>query len=220
MGLQDLPYVAGVHSHHFPHGFFARLGRRFLTRYYRTFLDGPSATALVAEVDGEVTGFLAGVLAGPQHRHLVLKHHGAALACAAVIGMARHPAVAVTFLSTRVRRYASSLARHRKGVPHAPLGSESLAVLTHMVVTQRQRRRGIGTELVNRFLVEAYEAGCTRACLVTLDGPQGAGPFYERLQWRRTATTTQRDGRDLLHYELTFGTEPPVAQDRGEERNA
>ncbi|KRB73141.1 hypothetical protein ASE01_20450 [Nocardioides sp. Root190] len=51
MDLQDLQPVVQAHLTTFPRGFFARLGSRFLTRYFRTFLDGPLAVALVVERD-------------------------------------------------------------------------------------------------------------------------------------------------------------------------
>ena len=75
----------------FPESFFARFGPRFMTRYYSTSLDGPLASALVAEVDGEVSGYLVGILDGPRHRGLPLPHHRAGLATAGVLGICRRP---------------------------------------------------------------------------------------------------------------------------------
>ena len=213
MGLQDLPYVVETHRHHFPDGFFAKLGPRFLTRYYRTFLDGPLATALVAEVDDTVVGYITGVLHGPEHRHLMLKHHGTGLALAGAGAMVRHPTACLTFLFTRVRRYAAALRRYRKGTLPSNSTAGRAAVLSHVVVSQPRRRRGIGSDLVERFLSEARESGCTRACLVTLDGPGGAGHFYERRGWRKVSNAPQADGRVLLRYERDLyadGTERAV----------
>ena len=67
MGLQDLHVVTDMHMAEFREGFFVRLGARFLRRYYRTFLDGPLATALVCESDGAVCGYLVGVLDPTAH---------------------------------------------------------------------------------------------------------------------------------------------------------
>lgn len=201
MGLQDLPFIVGAHLEHFPEGFFARLGERFLTRYYRTFLDGPLATALVAEVDGDVSGYLAGVLDGPEHRRLLLRYHGPSLLLAGVAGMLRRPSTGVSFIATRMRRYLTALNRHRKtrSLPRQS-SPQRPAVLSHVVVTKSLRCRGIGTVLVDRFLLEAREASCTQARLVTVAGARGAGSFYQRRGWRREPGFAEADGRLLERY--------------------
>lgn len=203
MGLQDLPFAVEAHLQHFPDGFFARLGRRFLTRYYRTYLDGPLACAVVAEDVGGPVGYLAGVLDPPRHRKLLLQHHGPALATAAIAGMIRRPLVALTFARTRVRRYFMALKRARSMTAEGSAQSPGSAVLAHVVVTEPQRCQGIGSHLVEEFLSQARSAGCTRACLVTMAGSAGAGGFYERRGWRLAPHTSgQADGRPLLQYEI------------------
>lgn len=206
MGLHDVPFAVQAHLEHFPEGFFARLGPRFLTRYYRTFIEGPPACALVAESDGQLLGYLTGIFDPQEHRRLVVQYHGKALAADALLGMVRRPAVAYSFLATRARRYLSALRRYRSKAPTAAGSSgDSCAVLSHVVVTKSERARGLGAELVSAFLAEATGAGCTKACLVTMDGPDGAGPFYERLGWRRSPRSSSADGRPLLHYEIDLG---------------
>ena len=218
MGLQDLPFVVEAHLAHFPDGFFARLGRGFLTRYYRTFLDGPLATAIVAEIDGVATGYLAGILRGPEHRQLMLQHHGVALVLAGAGGMVRHPTVGLTFFVTRLGRYASAIRRHRRGAPSGAAPTTRPAVLSHIVVAQPRRCRGMGSTLIDRFLKEAREAGRTHACLVTMEGELGAGSFYERRGWRRAGDTTQADGRMLRRYEYALYPQDPTSSE--EDRNS
>jgi len=41
MDPEDLPFVIAEHLGHFPDGFFARLGPKFLAAYTRTYLTGP-----------------------------------------------------------------------------------------------------------------------------------------------------------------------------------
>lgn len=204
MGLHDLPFVVASHMEHFPHGFFVDLGPRFLARYYRTFLDGgPMAAALVAEIGEERCGYLTGVLAVRQHRSMMLTHHGLGLAVAAGLGMVTRPRVAIRFLLTRARRYATSL-RRRSGETSSPTPpGDTPAVLSQVVVVQPDRLAGIGRCLVETFLREARDAGCTFAQLVTEAGDGGAGPFYESLGWR-LAGSTSVDGRALLKYEIAI----------------
>lgn len=199
MGLQDLPFAVRAHLQHFPEGFFVKLGPRYLEKYYRTYLDGPLACALVAEADGEVCGYLTGVLRGAEHRRLLLEHHGVALGLAGVLGMVRHPSAAFTFATTRLRRYLTALRAQRRPVRVGD--SEVSAVLAHIVVREPHRCRGIGSSLVEEFLTQARDAGCTRASLVTSAGPCGAGAFYEHSGWRSIPGVVARDGRVLLRYE-------------------
>jgi GNAT superfamily N-acetyltransferase len=205
MGLHDLPFVVAAHREHFPDGFFVSLGPRFLTRYYRTFLDaGPLTVALVVEVDGDPCGYLTGVLAGSTHRSVMLKYHGLALVAAAAVGMAIRPRVALKFVVTRASRYTRALTRHRSAVGRQPAPAGSPAVLSHVVVVEPERLAGIGSCLVRAFLDEADAAGCRSAQLVTEAGSKGAGPFYESLGWR-LAGEASVDGRALLKYEISVG---------------
>lgn len=198
MGLQDLPGVVAAHLACFPRGFFARLGRRFVTRYYRTFLDGPIAVALVAELDSRVVGYLVGVLDPPQHRHLVLAYHGLGLMALGLVGLLRHPGLLAAFIKTRSRRYVNAWVRRGQDPASAPV---RWAVLSNVVVADGDRGKGVGAALVSNFLAQASDASCDRACLVTLAGPEGAGGFYVKHGWTYRESRPGTDGRTLEHYE-------------------
>lgn len=211
MGLGDLPYVVGEHLAHFPDGFFARLGPNFLTRYYRTFLDGPEASATVAELDGTVCAYLVGVLKPRRHRRLLLQHHGRSLALAGVRGLLAHPTLALVFAVTRLRRYSAALLRARSQrieTPESAGGTE--AVLSHVAVSPPKQGAGIGGLLLNRFVEEARHAGCSRICLVTVAGTHGAGPYYEHRGWQRAGERVTPDGRTLALYQLALNGEGAV----------
>lgn len=201
MGLHDLEEVVGAHLAAFPDGFFARLGRRYLVRYYRTFLDGPLAVALVAENGGRMAGYLVGIVDPPRHRRLVFRYHGVGLAGRGAVGLVMRPRLLAQFVGSRARRYAAAVRRHCRtgtpGVDHA-----RVAVLSHLVVVPECRRGGVGRGLVTAFLEQAAAAGCSRACLVTIDGVGGASDFYAKQGWTHTATRQAPDGRALAHFEL------------------
>lgn len=204
MGLQDLEEVVDAHLAAFPAGFFARLGRHFLIRYYRTFLDGPLAVAIVAEDSGEMRGYLVGILDPTRHRRLLLNYHGMSLAAWGFIGLMRRPVLLVRFAGTRARRYVRTLWSHRI-VPDSSDAARAPAVLSHLVVAPTARDGGLGTRLVEAFLHQAIGAGCRQACLVTVAGPDGAGEFYERIGWTPGATRRGADGRRLAYYRLDLG---------------
>ena len=199
MGLQDLAVVADMHRAEFREGFFVRLGAHFLRRYYRTFLDGPLAAALVCEKEGTVWGYLVGVLDPLQHRRLLIRHHGPALAASALISLIWRPALALHFVRTRARRYLRAFLRKP---PAAATETEKLAVLTYLVVDPSVRGYGVGSALVERFLREAAAADRTAVCLVTVAGAGGAGGFYAPQGWVRVGESRRSDGQPLEHYRL------------------
>lgn len=201
MGLQDLAFVVDAHRAHFADGFFARLGAGFLARYYRTFLDGgPTAVAVIAENDGTPCGYLTGVLHPQQHRQLLLRYHGPGLAFRGCVGMLRHPSTAFTFVATRLTRYARGLRRGLGTTTDGPANLGPTAVLTHVVVSDPRRHRGVGTRLVEDFLKEARQAGCATAALVTSADPTGAAGFYEARGWTRRDSVTTPEGKILWRY--------------------
>src|SRR5687767_7651024 len=49
MTAHDVAFAAALHETALPHGFFGRLGPRFLSSYYQAFVDSPHAVAFVAQ---------------------------------------------------------------------------------------------------------------------------------------------------------------------------
>ncbi|WP_106432594.1 GNAT family N-acetyltransferase [Streptomyces zinciresistens] len=206
MDPDDLPFVVAEHLGHFPDGFFARLGPRFLAAYTRTYLSGPDARAYTAEIGGQPVGFLVGVTDPAAHRRHVLRDHGRGLLLRALGSLSVRPRLALHFLRTRLVRYCRKLIPNRAarrapaaGPAAAPPGVT--AVLAHVVVAEHARSRGIGAALIARFVEDAAEAGCARVTLVTA-AEGGAGAYYEWLGWLRQGETHTPDGRHLLTYDF------------------
>ncbi|MET8830721.1 GNAT family N-acetyltransferase [Streptomyces sp. NPDC004610] len=209
MDTRHLAYVVGEHLRHFPGGFFARLGRGFLTAYTRTHLTSPHATGFVAELDGEPVGYLVGVIDPALHRRHLLRDHGLGLALRGLAALTLRPTVAARFLRTRLPRYVRKLLPG-VGAPPPPEPKPEPgagrsrpvrgAVLSHVAVSERARSLGIGSVLIERFTDFAVLAGCDRISLVTAAGPGGAGPYYERRGWHPDGETRTPDGVRFLLY--------------------
>jgi len=219
MADADLPFVVEQHRHHFPDGFFARLGPTFLAEYYRAFLTGDSVSATIAEVGGRPVGYLVGVTDPPAHREHVVRRHGRALVLKALAAMLLHPALGLVFLRTRVGLYTRKLLR-RRPAPEAPAGPTAglpTAVLTHVAVAPDAQSNGIGSELIRRFDDEVAEAGCKQLTLVTASGADGAGPYYEHRGWTPCGERRTPDGMWLTTYQRPVGqgtdTYPPRSED-------
>lgn len=191
----DLSAAAALHLDALPHGFFSRLGSRFLGHYLGSFLDSPHAVAIVATESDRLVGFLVGVLSDAHHYSAVVRRHGASLALHAGVALLRRPGVGVAFIRTRAHRYARGLWRvlRRRSTAQSS-GTVTLATLEHVAVAPCARGSGVGRDLVRHFTARAAEAGCDGAQLVTRADEGGASAFYRHLGWRAEQRLIDHEG--------------------------
>ena len=193
-----LEFAVVQHLEHFPHGFFAKLGRGFLREYYRCFLTSGGAVALLAVRADEPVGYLAGTVDPAGHRRKLLRQHGRTLAWRATVAMLLRPGLGVHFLRTRARRYLRRLLSSSSAPP--PQGGARTAVLSHVAVTSEARSAGVGSALIAEFEARVAAAGVGRITLVTAAGPGGAGDFYLSRGWERMGEHLTPDGQRLATY--------------------
>ncbi len=201
MRRSDLRFVARLHLQAMPHGLFPRLGEPFLRAYHWTFVQSRDAVALIATRDGRPSGFVVGVVDDRAHYRWVVRRRGPILCAVGFVAILRRPVVAVHFARTRLRRYATGLARLARGsAPGNGVPAERRpAVLAHIAVESADRGSGVGGQLASAFLEQVRERGGVQARLLTLsDGP--AGRFYERLGWRHSETIDDGDGLRWTSY--------------------
>lgn len=201
MRYVDLAFVTDQHGRNFPYNAMSRLGRLFLRRYYWSFFDSPHTVATVAERDGLPCGYLVGILDTGSHRRLLIRRHGVALAGTALIGLALDPPGASRLFLRRMSLLVAKAAR-RGGSVGETAERGPVAVLSHTAVVGGVRGQGIGQALVQAFVTEARGSGATRISLATQDGPEGAGPFYERQGWQLERRRRTYDGRLISLYDL------------------
>jgi ribosomal protein S18 acetylase RimI-like enzyme len=201
---QDLPEVAALHLQALPPSFFASLGPRFLRRYYESFLVSPHGIGLVATREGRMCGFVIGSADAADHSAWVVRHCGLRLAAAALVAMLLRPRVLAHFLATRGARYTRGVYRRLRhqadGEAAGAVRSDQPAVLAHVAVHSAWRRKGLGEVLVRAFEQEARARGGRTVELVTLDGPEGAGRFYERLGYVTDRVRRDDDGRRWRYF--------------------
>lgn len=204
--LEDLSFAAELQAHALSHGFFTLLGPRFLRSYLRGFLESPHAVALVARTEQRRLGFLVGALANERHHRWVLRRHGVRLAILAAMALVTRPALARTFVATRLRRYLRAVGRRVRPSAHhranSALASDQVAVLAHVAVASEARGQGVGRCLERTFVGLARQAGTREAYLLTLSGSRGAGAFYEAVGWRRGDERSDPDGDRTVEYVL------------------
>ncbi|MGQ0631552.1 MAG: GNAT family N-acetyltransferase [Sporichthyaceae bacterium] len=218
MAAGDVAFVVAEQLRLFPHGMVGRLGPRFVSAYVRTFPDSPGACALVAEHGGHQVGYLLGLADGVEHRRHALRRHGVRLLVAGISGATRHPAhglrILRRLLAPLVRRTRAT--RSSPGPEPLPVESGPVAVLSFIAVLEQARSLGAGRALITDFLAHAEQAGCARAALVTVAGPDGASAFYERTGWVARGEIQTPEGRTLIAYDRELGTPgPPPSRDAG-----
>lgn len=187
-GRSDLQRIAELHVDAFPESVLGRLGVEAVRRSYEWQLDGPhDTTALVAEVDGRVAGFLfGGVFRGSSIGFV--KREKWFLAGQVL----RHPAVVRgelgrdrLALAARllVRRWNQPTPEDPAGVPRRSFGVLAIAV------DPRAQGRGVGRALMDVADRRARSAGFESMHLSVHPDNAGAVAFYRTLGWEPVEST-------------------------------
>ena len=203
----DVETVLEAHLTYFPENLVGRLGRDLLEVYYTAFVDGPHATAFVAEIDGEFAGYLVGVLDTTEHRRWLLRAHACKLLLAVGRSAVAHPLIIARVVMRRVGHWLRSRPTGRVGPTFAP--QTPVAVLSHVAIAQEVRGRGAGDLLLRQFMQSCRRHGSRAAFLATRAGRDGAGTFYAARGWRKYDTTKTVDGRLLDLYEVRVALTDP-----------
>jgi GNAT superfamily N-acetyltransferase len=209
----DLDFVTSLHRDEFPTNVVTRFGTALLRGYYTSFVASPHAVAYVAEVNGQVVGYLVGIVRLGRHRRRLLRRHAILLAPAAALGAIARPRLAVALVRARLaRRAAGRRAEVRDPEAGGAHTEPFVAVLSHVAVARSHRGLGLGAALVEKFEQEAMATGVTRLCLATTE-ESGARGFYERRGWVQAARRRTFDHRPirLLELDLSQRRTPPCA---------
>ncbi len=177
---EDAATLAGIHREALPEAFLPSLGDRFLTRLYRALADDRGAVALVAEEDGTVLGFAAGVVNGRTFLLRFGARHGIPVLAGALPRLLRAGSL----------RRAGESARHAAAAPSGRPDSELLAI----AVTAKARGRGIGRMLAAGVLSGLGELGAGQIkVVVAADNAPGNG-LYADMGFRRRGRLTLHEG--------------------------
>ena len=200
MTTVDLELVARWHADHFPGGFAARLGERYLQAWYRRFLSGPHATAWCADdADGGLAGYIVGTVDEQQHHADLSVALRLRLATIGATSLASRPRLWPRFVAVRVPWHGRRMVNRLRRQPSARKpGGE----LHYLVTAPTCREQGVGSLLHDQFVAIATAAGATQLQLVTLADNFSAQQFYERRGWTTAARKHTLDGIALEAYEL------------------
>jgi glycosyltransferase involved in cell wall biosynthesis/ribosomal protein S18 acetylase RimI-like enzyme len=193
----DLSAMARLHSDVLPSAFLPVLGERFLRRLFLAHMEDPGAVALVAECDGEVIGYAAGVLSTPSFRRRFLLRHGIPA------GMAAAPRLLRPGALRRILENAS-YPEMTRGFPEAEFD---------LVGVKRGTPPGLGVQLGREVLAGLAELGADRAKGYVATDNRAMTAMVRRLGFRLEGQVSLHDEKpsNIWVVELRPPGRPPHA---------
>jgi GNAT superfamily N-acetyltransferase len=198
LDADHLQFAADLHVAALPRGMTTMVGVRWLQAHYQSYIDSPYGVALLAMLDGQPVGVLAGTTDTAAHRAWSRRANRQRMTALGLLAVGRRPQLAMLLLPTLSRRLAS---RVRRRLGPEPTKTKT-AVLAYLAVVPPARGLGVGALLVDHFVQEAALAGAREAMVMTLAGDAGVGRFYERLGWRYVSTERNTESDLVSRYVL------------------
>ncbi len=184
----DLHDIVHVHLNSFPNFFLTFLGPGFLKLLYHNIARDPDGIVLVADVEGKVAGFVAGVTRQTGFYQRLIQRQKWAFAWAAIGAVVRRP-----FIVPRLWRAL------RKAKEAAESAAE--ACLMSIAVHPDYQVLGVGQKLVDAFCKELSNRGISVFCLTTdRDNNDATNRFYQRLNFKLVRTFVTPEGRAMNEY--------------------
>jgi ribosomal protein S18 acetylase RimI-like enzyme len=176
-GADDLKAIVRVHLSAFFSGFtLSMLGPTFLHKYYRQVLSFDEGILLVAEIEGQIVGFIAGST-NPRRFYQALSQHKWEFAVPALLAVLRRPHLMLR-VGGLVRRSLFPLERLNAG-------SQASCELSNLSVCPERTGQGIGKALVSAFIDVAQEKKALNISLTTdAENNEDVNRFCQRLGFR------------------------------------
>lgn len=192
----DIAMVVRVHMAAFPGFYLTELGPAFLKRYYRLILEQPHNLFFVAEVDGALTGFVAG-FQNPAAFYRKMSASKWRLALPIARGLAGNPRL--------LARSVKNVFRVRTAQREPAMAGTEYCELSSIGVAPEQGKRGLGTLLVQEFVAASRKAGVKKLSLTTdAHGNDAVNRFYQRLGFQAGRLLERSPGRVMREYVMVF----------------
>ena len=175
----DAAALAFLHRQALPEAFLPALGQPFLRRLYRCLANDPDAVAVVAETEGRVVGFAAGVSSVRAFYRRFLARYGV------VAGLVAAPRL----LRPSNLRRALETVRYPATDADLP-NSELLAI----AVAPGCRAKGVGGILADSLLTQLAALGAVDVKVVVAASNEGANRFYDRVGFQPLTEITVHEG--------------------------
>jgi GNAT superfamily N-acetyltransferase len=184
MRPHHVPAVVDIYRASFVGAFLVQLGPRFLDLMFAAFIDGsPRECSLVClNSDNIVMGFVCGSEDRAAYVRSFVGRHLADTLPRIVGAIVRNPTIAIALLR-RIRALIGDLSRWRMMSSSAYENLPAASLMT-IAVADSCRERGVGSSLVEAFMVAMAKRGVRELRLAVSEGNLSARRLYERLGWR------------------------------------
>ena len=184
-----IPEVVKVHLESFEGFFLSFLGPAFLRELYASLMKDPFGICLVAQNENAVLGFAAGTTRSSGVYSRLFRQRIFRFSLAAAPAIIKRPSIVPRLI---------------RGItdPHGQANSAlNRGTLMSIAVLPGEQRRGIGHELVRKFLEEASLAGNNKVDLTTdrYDN-ESANRFYQKLGFRIESSFWTPKGPEMNRY--------------------
>lgn len=187
---EDIRHVVDIHLLSFRNFFLSSLGAPFLNLFYRSILSDPSGVALLAGSEGRIVGFIFGSTHPAGLYRRLLRSQVVRFAIVALPSFLRNP-----FILPRLMRAFK--------MPSRKFPGPKCAMILSIAVDPDFQSRGIGKNLVKRFLSEVSMRGSNMVILDTdAIGNDLVNQFYQSLGFTLHNTYVTPEGRSMNEYLL------------------
>ena len=214
--LSDVERVAYIHGMCFPKEFLTLLDKAGLSAYYRFFIENPLGLCFVAEMEGNVVGFVTGWEKGSTYQRPLLRLYGATFAASLLKSSFKHPRRACPLVQARLRvlaqfasewlsLFAKSKIRGKEGNPSPAAEGQSNesrvvnASLLSIAVLPEHRGTTAATRLNAAFVEECCRRQVSEILLTVHVENLRARSYYEKNGWQ----LFRQDGQSA-HYKLSL----------------
>lgn len=209
---EDIKATASLHHREFDEEFLSKFGERFLRSYHRIWKGSPYAISLcVKDKKGILVGFLLGAFDSTYHyRYFKQPSHLLKLGIRIVSHSLVSPAFLVDLVRTRAKWYLGVLLKEIKGLFYKKnrLETQSSNIsdlkegeITHLIVKNSYRGKGLGEGLVVKAIEIAKLKGCAKISLVT-PKESGAIKFYEKRGFSQAKELSSKANEEFIKFEL------------------
>jgi len=190
----EIMNIVRIHKAAFKGFFLSDLGNNFLEKYYSYVLRYKYGILLAAINEKVIVGFVAGFV-NPSGFYNELRRNKLALAISVLPAIIRKP--------KRIQKLLTNFKR-TKSFSEDPELKNDIAELSSICVSPGEKR-GIGTELVNAFILRAKELGANSVRLTTdTYKNETVNAFYLRRGFHLLKTFEAQPGRWLNKYEKSI----------------
>lgn len=186
----DLRKISEIHGEAFPGFLMTLLGPRFLQIYYRTVLDYSGGIFLIATIDKNLAGFVAG-FQNPAGFYQLFNDRKRRAMLAAMLYVIVRPSIWGRVFKNM--RHVSGQA----GADPSPMTGEIASIAVDPAVS----RAGCGSLLVDAFMTRAHQMGLQEVILTTdTSGNDAVNAFYAKNGFVCVAQVDRIGGRPMNHY--------------------